>query len=85
VSEGPAADSTEPIADADITHRRHAIIETVFADLITGPLAHLPSGASAPTPRGSCARRSRITCCAPPRPWPAGNTPPPAAPPCAAI
>jgi hypothetical protein len=25
-------------------HRRHAIIETTFADLIDGPLAHLPSG-----------------------------------------
>jgi hypothetical protein len=37
-------DSTEPLADADITHRRHAIIETVFADLINGPLAHMPSG-----------------------------------------
>jgi len=36
--------NTEPIAAADITHRRHAIIETVFADLIDGPLAHLPSG-----------------------------------------
>jgi Transposase DDE domain group 1 len=36
-----SADST---TDADITHRRHAIIETVFADLIDGPLAHLPSG-----------------------------------------
>lgn len=36
--------STEPTADADITHRRHAIIETVFADLIDGPIAHLPSG-----------------------------------------
>jgi hypothetical protein len=38
--------STEPTttAEADITHRRHAIIETVFADLIDGPLAHLPSG-----------------------------------------
>jgi hypothetical protein len=35
--------STEPTAQADITHRRHAIIETVFADLIDGPLAHLPS------------------------------------------
>ncbi len=35
--------STEPTAAADITHRRHAIIETVFADLIDGPLAHLPS------------------------------------------
>jgi hypothetical protein len=37
-------DSTEPVTAADITHRRHAIIETVFADLIDGPLAHLPSG-----------------------------------------
>ena len=36
--------STEPAPDADITHRRHAIIETVFADLIDGPLAHIPSG-----------------------------------------
>ncbi|NDL61155.1 IS1380 family transposase [Phytoactinopolyspora mesophila] len=35
--------SAEPTAEADITHRRHAIIETVFADLIDGPLAHLPS------------------------------------------
>ena len=30
--------------DADVTHRQHAIIETTFADLIDGPLAHLPSG-----------------------------------------
>jgi len=37
-------DNTEPVAQADITHRRHAIIETVFADLIDGPLAHQPSG-----------------------------------------
>ena len=33
-----------PTAEADITHRRHAIIETTFADLINGPLAHIPSG-----------------------------------------
>ena len=33
-----------PTAKADITHRQHAIIETVFADLIDGPLAHMPSG-----------------------------------------
>lgn len=33
-----------PTAEADITHRRHAIIETTFADLIDGPLAHAPSG-----------------------------------------
>jgi hypothetical protein len=31
-------------ATADITHRRHAIIETVNSDLIDGPLAHMPSG-----------------------------------------
>lgn len=36
--------SALPIAEADITHRRHAIIETTFADLIDGPLAHVPSG-----------------------------------------
>ena len=36
--------SHEAAAAADILHRRHAIIETVFADLIDGPLAHLPSG-----------------------------------------
>jgi DDE family transposase len=33
-----------PVAEADVTHRKHAIIETVFADLIDGPLAHIPSG-----------------------------------------
>jgi hypothetical protein len=36
--------SAESTTAADITHRRHAIIETVFADLIDGPLAHMPSG-----------------------------------------
>ncbi|WP_109561915.1 IS1380 family transposase, partial [Mycolicibacillus trivialis] len=37
-------DTAEPVDAADITHRRHAIIETVFSDLIDGPLAHMPSG-----------------------------------------
>jgi hypothetical protein len=36
--------SDEPLTDADITHRLHAISETTFADLIAGPLAHIPSG-----------------------------------------
>jgi hypothetical protein len=36
--------NTEPVTDADVTHRQHAIIESVFADLIDGPLAHMPSG-----------------------------------------
>jgi hypothetical protein len=37
-------DTDEPVDVADIAQRRHAIIETVFADLIDGPLAHMPSG-----------------------------------------
>lgn len=37
-------DSLEPTVEADLTHRRHAVIETVFSDLIDGPLAHMPSG-----------------------------------------
>ena len=35
---------TLPTAEADLTHRKHAIVETTFADLIDGPLAHIPSG-----------------------------------------
>jgi hypothetical protein len=34
----------EPTAEADLTHRQHAIIETVWSDLIDGPWAHQPSG-----------------------------------------
>jgi hypothetical protein len=37
--------NTEPVTEADITHRRHAICETVWSDLIDGPWAHQPSGA----------------------------------------
>src|SRR3954469_4639943 len=33
--------------DAEKTHRQHAIIEQVNADLKAGPLAHLPSGSFA--------------------------------------
>jgi Transposase DDE domain group 1 len=36
--------NTEPVAEADITHRRHAVCETVWSDLIDGPWAHQPSG-----------------------------------------
>lgn len=36
-------DNDEPTPQADITHRGHAVVETVFSDLIDGPLAHLPS------------------------------------------
>jgi hypothetical protein len=37
-------DTTLSTVDADRTHRAHAVIEQSFADLIDGPLAHLPSG-----------------------------------------
>ena len=40
-------DNDEPVTTADITHRQHAIVETLFSDLIDGPLAHLPSGSFA--------------------------------------
>ncbi|MEU0157244.1 IS1380 family transposase, partial [Micromonospora fulviviridis] len=34
----------EPADQADVTHRHHAICETVWSDLIDGPWAHQPSG-----------------------------------------
>jgi hypothetical protein len=37
-------DSPEPMIAAEATHRDHAIIEQVIAELKNGPLAHLPSG-----------------------------------------
>ncbi len=37
-------DSPLPTLAAETTHRAHAIIEQVIADLKNGPLAHLPSG-----------------------------------------
>ena len=37
-------DSSLPLLQADRTHRKHAIVEQVIADLKNGPLAHLPSG-----------------------------------------
>jgi hypothetical protein len=37
-------DTPYTLTQAEAQHRGHAIIEQVNADLITGPLAHLPSG-----------------------------------------
>jgi hypothetical protein len=37
-------DSPEPMLDAEATHRDHAVIEQVIADLKESALAHLPSG-----------------------------------------
>jgi Transposase DDE domain group 1 len=36
--------NTDPVTRADVTHRAHAICETVWSDLIDGPWAHQPSG-----------------------------------------
>jgi hypothetical protein len=36
--------TAEPAEQADITHRQHAICETVWSDLIDGPWAHQSSG-----------------------------------------
>lgn len=38
-------DSPFPLARAESDHRGHAVVEQVFADLIDGPWAHLPSAA----------------------------------------
>jgi hypothetical protein len=38
-------DSPFQLVQAESQHRGHAIIEQLFADLIDGPLAHLPSAA----------------------------------------
>ena len=37
-------DSPFEMIQAEAHHRDHAIVEQVFADLTSGPLAHLPSG-----------------------------------------
>jgi len=37
-------DSPFVLVQAEEHHRGHAVIEQVFAELIDGPLAHLPSG-----------------------------------------
>jgi hypothetical protein len=37
-------DSPQPMLQAETTHRQHAVVEQVIADLKSGPLAHLPSG-----------------------------------------
>jgi len=40
-------DSAEPMLAAEATHRDHAIVEQVIAELKNGPLTHLPSGSFA--------------------------------------
>ena len=61
----PTPRSLDTVA-ADKTHRGHAIIEQVHADLKNSALAHLPPGCSPRTPPGWCSRSSRSTSPAPP-------------------
>ena len=73
-------DSPFTLAQAEEQHRGHAQAEQVFAGWTDGPLAHLPSVISPPTPPGSRSPPSAATCSAPPAPWPASPTARPAAP-----
>jgi len=68
--------TTEPTAKADITHRRHAVCETVWPDLIDGPWAHQPSGSFPANAAWNSSPRSPTTCYAPPPPSPAAPATP---------
>jgi hypothetical protein len=61
------------VPEADVVHRNLAIIETVFADLIDGPLAHLPGRFGANSAWVLCAP-SPATCCAAPGSAPGTGT-----------
>ena len=74
-------DSPLGMLDAEASHRDHAIIEQVIADLKAGPLAHCPSGVFTGAQRqdGAAGRRSTspalLGC------WPRASTPMPGGPP----
>ena len=76
-------DSAEPMPAAEATHRDHAIVGQVIAELKNIPLAHLLSGRSPQTPPGWSAPRSSTTSPAPPARWPAAASAGPAPPACA--
>ena len=77
-------DSPFEMIQAEAQHRDHAIVEQVFADLTSGPLAHMPRVASRRTPRGSPWPPWRTTCCAPPERSRRRSSPGPGAQPSAA-
>lgn len=77
-------DNDEPVVDADLTHRGHAIVEQVFADLIDGPLAHMPSGRFAANAAWLTLAAMTHNLTAPPAHWPPARSPRPAPRPCAA-
>ena len=69
-------DSPVELIQAEGQHRGHAIVEQVFADVTSGPLAHLPSGVFAANAGwGGCrSRRWPATWSARPAPWPASRS-----------
>src|SRR3954466_7242128 len=77
-------DSPQPMLAAETTHRAHAIVEQVIADLKNGPLAHLPSGRFAANSAWTVLAAIAFTSPAPPARWPRPSTrrrpPPPSAP-----
>jgi hypothetical protein len=78
VAEVPFTDSPEPMLAAEATHRDHAIIEQVIADLKDSALAHLPSGHfNAQRCLAGLRSDRRTTSPAPPARWPRPFTPAP--------
>ena len=76
-------DSPFVLVQDEEQHRGHAVIEQVFAELIDGPLAHLPSGRfDANNAWLSCVAIAHNLTRAPP-PWPEDGTPGPDRPPSA--
>jgi hypothetical protein len=64
-------DSPFELIQAEGQHRDHAVVEQVFADVTSGPLAHMPYASSLRTRPGCRSRPWRTTWSAPPAPWPA--------------
>jgi hypothetical protein len=62
-------DSPFELVQAEEQHRDHAVVEQVFADVTSGPLAHLPSGVLPRMRPGWRSRPWRTTWSAPPAPW----------------
>lgn len=75
--------NTLATVEADETHRDHAIIEQVIAELKDGPLAHAPSGRFQANAAWVALAAIAFTCSAPPEQPPRPGTPKPDGRPCA--
>jgi hypothetical protein len=68
-------DSPVELVQAVGQHRGHAIVEQVFADVTSGPMAHLPSNHFAANAAWLSIAAMAHSCCAPPASWPACPSP----------